>query len=273
MARGLPAASASTRAPTCGSSPGAASLRSARAAAPSSGSRWSWFIPRVSTAGEPSRTASTIATPSEPSRRAANSSAVADALSSHCASSTRQSSGRSPSGSSTVSASRLPRCRRCARRCARCLRSAEGPFKGEGLRARNPVQPPERRPQQQVQSGERKLRLGLDRGRAQQRHAPRRARRDVEQGRLPGAGLAADHQRAAVARPGAAEQRQDGAHLAVTPAQRGCHGPLSSPIPGSRPVPETATPARMSAPPPIMTRLTRSPRNTAAPATLTTGSR
>jgi hypothetical protein len=29
----------------------------------------------------------------------------------------------------------------------------------------------------------------------------------------------------------------------------------------------------MSAPPPIMTRVTRSPRNTAAPATLTTGSR
>jgi hypothetical protein len=34
-----------------------------------------------------------------------------------------------------------------------------------------------------------------------------------------------------------------------------------------------ATPARISAPPPIVTALTRSPRNTAAPATLTAGSR
>jgi len=34
-----------------------------------------------------------------------------------------------------------------------------------------------------------------------------------------------------------------------------------------------ATPAMISRPPPIMTRVTRSPRNTAAPSTLTTGSK
>ena len=76
-------------------------------------------------------------------------------------------------------------------------RQGEGGAKRCRLRLRQPIDPVQQWPQQLVQAGERELGLGLDPGRAQHGHAMRALGHVREQGGLPDACLAPEHERRA----------------------------------------------------------------------------
>ena len=227
-ASGLPRVSATIRSRTRSSSrPGAADAeqrarvarrRALRPAAPA-GRR-----ARRSSAG--SRTANTIATGSASSRRATNASTCAEARSSHCASSTRQTQrpllgrlgqqaqhrearpGTGPGGSPSLQAERHPQ--------------------RVPLRCRQPLEPVEQRRAQVVQAGERELHLGL--------HAAARATRQP-------AACVARRTRAAPScrsrprRAARAPRFAAGARAAAGPALRTRGGGLAAPAqPYRRPI-------------------------------------
>ena len=144
-----------------------------------------------------SRTAKTSPTDSAPRRRATNASACAEAASSHCASSTTHTSGRS----SATSESRL--------RTARPTRNRSGASPSRkpnavpmriALRAGKALQTSQERRAQLLQPRVRKLHLRLDSGRPGDVATRRVLRQILQQRALAHPGLPAQHQRPAVTR-------------------------------------------------------------------------
>ena len=194
-ASGLPRVSATIRSRTASSS--------ANGTAESSSARASPFTrPRTSSSGRcrssspGSRAANTSPTGSANSRRATKASVSADAWSSHCASSTMHSSGRS-----------LGRLGEQAEHGeADQERSGAGPAlrpktirERVALRCRQPLEPVEQRRAQLMQAGERQLHLGLHPAARATVRSGRGRDEVLEQRRLADPGLAAQDQRAALA--------------------------------------------------------------------------
>ena len=164
------------------------------------------------------RVAITIATASANRRRAANRIAPSEDSSSHCASSTATSTGRS----SASAASRLSVAAADQEALAAdARRQPERRAQRRRLRLRQLVEPVERRPQQRVQAGERDLRLGLDPARPQHEHALRALDGVLEQRRLADPGRAGEHERLARAQPRGGQQLLDAGELGVSPDQHG----------------------------------------------------
>ena len=90
---------------------------------------------------------------------------------------------------------------------------------GDRLRARQPVEQPQRGTQQLVQGGERQLGLGLDATGAEHVHVARAGARVLEQDRLADTRLAAQRERAAPRVAGRVEQCADEGALSVPPKQ------------------------------------------------------
>ena len=91
-----------------------------------------------------------------------------------------------------------------------------------GLRARQPLDRVQHRPQQLVQPGPRELELGVDPARAQHERAAGGRRRVLEQRRLADPGLAADHQHAAGSPAPAREELLDPRPLCLAPDEHPC---------------------------------------------------
>ena len=194
-ASGLPRVSATIRSRTRSSSgPATTAVSSARAS-------WSSRPPTTSSASPSrcrspagSRTARTNPTDSAPRRRATKASACAEAPSSHCASSTTQTSGRS----SATSDSRLRTARPTRNRSgASPSRTPNAVPKASRCGPGKPLQAIHERRAELMQPGERELHLRLDARRPRDAAAGRAAHEVVEQRALADAGLAAQQQRPA----------------------------------------------------------------------------
>ena len=194
-ASGLPRVSATIRSRTRSSSGPATTVASSSRASRSSS-------PPTASSGNPSkcrsplgsRTARTSPTDSAPKRRATNASACAEAASSHCASSTMQTSGRSSATSdSRLKTARPTRNRSGALAVAQTERGAER----IALRTGKALEAIQERRTQLLQPRVRELHLRLDPGRPGDA-APGRVRHQILQQRaLADAGLPAQHQRPA----------------------------------------------------------------------------
>ena len=118
----------------------------------------------------PSRAVKISATGSACRRRAANSSASAEAVSSQCASSTTHNTGVVSAAS--LSMLSVARATRNGSSVGPVLLAERDPQRS-GLRSRQPLEQRQHRPQQLVQPGERQRRLGLQPLRGQHPHARR----------------------------------------------------------------------------------------------------
>ena len=143
------------------------------------------------------RTANTTATDSATRRRATNASTCAEALSSHCASSTTQTSG-----SFVGHIGQQAQDRQADEEAIRRAPALQAECRAEGvaLRRGKPLEPVQHRRAELMQPGVRELHLGLDARRQRDTTARRAFEQVLQQRGLPDPGLAAQDQHRACAR-------------------------------------------------------------------------